>query len=89
MANHERFIEIKRNGSKQQVIIDGVMLRAHYIAGRATTYWKAYPKGHLERLLVIKNLWQYPKRDEEGELLHKVTDKGVINVARYYYYETI
>lgn len=88
-ANHERFIEISRNGSKQRVIIDGVILRARCIAGRATTCWRAHPEGHPETLLVIKDSWQYPERDEEGELLREVTDKGVINVARYYYHETV
>jgi len=34
-------------------------------------------------------LWQYLERKEEGELLYKVAEKGVINVARYYYYGTI
>ncbi|KAK7398159.1 hypothetical protein QQX98_012466 [Neonectria punicea] len=88
-TNYEKFIEIERNGSKQRVIIDGVMLRARCIAGRATTCWRAHPEGHPETLLVIKDSWQYPERDEEGELLHEVTDKGVINVARYYYHETV
>ncbi|KAH7124736.1 hypothetical protein EDB81DRAFT_951695 [Dactylonectria macrodidyma] len=88
-ANHEKFIEIERNGSKQRVIIDGIMLRARCIFGRATTCWRAHPEGHPETLLVMKDPWQYPERDEEGELLPEVTDKGVVNVARYYYHETV
>ncbi|EXM12386.1 hypothetical protein RAB80_014575 [Fusarium oxysporum f. sp. vasinfectum] len=40
-------------------------------------------------LLVIKDSWQYPERDEEGELLREATDKGVVNVARYYHHETV
>ncbi|KAK0627073.1 hypothetical protein B0T14DRAFT_562919 [Immersiella caudata] len=39
--------------------------------------------------LVIKDSWQYPKRGEEGELLREVTGKGVINIARHYYDETV
>ncbi|CRK29157.1 hypothetical protein HYQ45_015072 [Verticillium longisporum] len=88
-ANHERFIEIERNGSTERIIIDEVMLRARCIAGRATTCWKAHPEGHPGMLLVIKDSWQYPERDEEGDLLYEVTDKGVANVARHYYHETV
>ncbi|ROT35341.1 hypothetical protein SODALDRAFT_283661 [Sodiomyces alkalinus F11] len=88
-ANHERFIEIERNGSRERVIIDEVMLRARCIAGRATTCWKAHPEGHPEMVLVIKDSWQYPERDEEGDLLSEVADKGVINVARHYHHETV
>ncbi|EGE00861.1 FunK1 protein kinase [Trichophyton tonsurans CBS 112818] len=39
--------------------------------------------------LVVKDLWQYPERDEEGELLYRAMEKGVINIARYYHHETI
>ncbi|ORY59944.1 uncharacterized protein BCR38DRAFT_350524 [Pseudomassariella vexata] len=88
-ANKERFIEIKRNGSTERVIIDGVMLRARCIAGRATTCWRAHPDGREDIPLVIKDSWQYPERDEEGELLRDIVDKSVVNVARYYYHETV
>ncbi|RMJ01691.1 hypothetical protein CDV36_015615 [Fusarium kuroshium] len=88
-ANRERFIEIHRNGSTERIIIDKVMQRACCIAGRATTCWKAHLEGQPEMPLVIKDSWQYPERDEEGELLREVTDKGVVNVARYYHHETV
>ncbi|OBS17101.1 hypothetical protein FPOA_12378 [Fusarium poae] len=88
-VNGERFIEVDRNGSTERVIIDEVMQRAPCIAGRATTCWKAHPEGRPEMLLVIKDSWQYPERDEEGELLREATDKGVVNVARYYHHETV
>jgi hypothetical protein len=39
--------------------------------------------------LVIKDSWQYPEREEEGELLCEATEKGVVNVARYYHHETV
>ncbi|KAH6960068.1 hypothetical protein BKA56DRAFT_600408 [Ilyonectria sp. MPI-CAGE-AT-0026] len=39
--------------------------------------------------LIIKDSWQYPERDEEGELLCEATAKGVVNVARYYHHETV
>ncbi|RSL45552.1 hypothetical protein CEP51_016063, partial [Fusarium floridanum] len=88
-VNGERFIEVNRNGSTERIIIDKKMQRAPCIAGRATTCWKAHPEGQPEMLLVIKDSWQYPERDEEGELLREVTDKGVVNVARYYHHETV
>ena len=34
-------------------------------------------------------MWQYPERDKEGKLLHKILEKGVVNIAKYYYYKTI
>ncbi|KAH7201228.1 hypothetical protein DER44DRAFT_748366 [Fusarium oxysporum] len=87
--NHERFIEISRNGSTERIIIDQVMQRARCIAGRATTCWKAHPERQPKMLLVIKDSWQYPERDEEGDLLREATNKGVINVARYYHHEVV
>ncbi|KXJ85594.1 hypothetical protein Micbo1qcDRAFT_237400 [Microdochium bolleyi] len=88
-ANNERFIEIERNGSTERLIIDCVMQRARCIAGRATTCWKAHREGRPQSPLVIKDSWQYPERDEEGELLREVTSKGVVNTARYYYHGTV
>ncbi|KAH7000856.1 hypothetical protein EDB80DRAFT_581085 [Ilyonectria destructans] len=88
-ANKERFIEVKRNGSTERIIIDEVMLRARCIAGRATTCWKAHLEGRPDVPLVIKDSWQYPERDEEGDLLCEATAKGVVNIARYYHHETV
>jgi hypothetical protein len=88
-VNNERFIEIKRNGATERLIIDRLMQRVRCIAGRATTCWKAHREKHPQLPLVIKDSWQYPERDEEGELLREVTRKGVINVARYYHHETV
>ncbi|KAK3367307.1 hypothetical protein B0T24DRAFT_387668 [Lasiosphaeria ovina] len=88
-ANGQRFIEIERNGLKERLIIDEVMQRARCVAGRATTCWRAHREGLPQMPLVIKDSWQYPERDEEGELLCEVTRKGVINMARYYYHETV
>ncbi|RKK81727.1 hypothetical protein BFJ71_g15512 [Fusarium oxysporum] len=88
-ANGERFIEIKRNNIKERVIIDKVMQRARCIAGRATTCWKAHAEDSPNVPLVIKDSWQYPEREDEGELLLEVTRKGVTNVARHYYHETV
>ena len=88
-ANKERFIEIKRNGMIERIIIDEVMQRARCIAGRATTCWKAHREGQPEIPLVIKDSWQYSERHEEGDLLREVTRKCVVNVARYYHHETV
>ncbi|KAK2471116.1 hypothetical protein H9L39_17347 [Fusarium oxysporum f. sp. albedinis] len=88
-ANGERFIEVNRNGSTERIIIDEMLQRAPCIAGRATTCWKAHPKGRSEILLVIKDSWQYPERDEEGELPREAAHKGVVNVAQYYHHETV
>jgi hypothetical protein len=88
-ANGERFIEIKRGGSTERLIIDELMQRARCVAGRATTCWKAHREGNPQTTLVIKDSWQYLERDDEGELLHEVTRRGVINVARYYHHETV
>ena len=65
------------------------MQHARCIAGRATTCWKAHHEGHPQTPLVIKDSWQYPERDEEGELLREATDQGVVNVARYYYHKAV
>ncbi|KAF4335187.1 hypothetical protein FBEOM_10965 [Fusarium beomiforme] len=81
-------LEVNRNGSTERIIIDQVMQRAPCIAGRATC-WKAHHEGRSEMLLVSKDSWQYPERDEEGELLREATEKGVVNVARYYHHETV
>jgi hypothetical protein len=85
----ERFVEIERNGSTERLIIDEVMQRARCISGRATTCWKVHREGYPQTPLVIKDSWQYTERDEEGELLQDATDKGVVNVARYYHHGTV
>lgn len=88
-ANGQQYIDIERNGTPERLIIDGVMKRAPCIAGRATTCWNAHHEEDPGRPLVIKDSWQYTERDEEGELLREATDKGVVNVARYYHHETV
>jgi hypothetical protein len=83
-----RYIEIERNGQTERLVIDRLMSRAPCVAGRATTCWEAHRDGD-DTPLVIKDSWQYPERDEEGRLLQEATAKGVVNVARYYYHETV
>ncbi|PFH56712.1 hypothetical protein XA68_16116 [Ophiocordyceps unilateralis] len=88
-SNGERYIEIERDGQIERLIVDIVVMHARCIAGRATTCWKAYRKEDSQTPLIIKDSWQYTDRDEEGRLLQEAAVKGVVNVARYYYHETV
>ncbi|XTI83920.1 hypothetical protein V2W45_1465102 [Cenococcum geophilum] len=40
-------------------------------------------------LILNKPIKRYPQRKEEGKLLRKVIGKEVVNIARYYYHETV
>ncbi|KAL7785643.1 hypothetical protein V8C37DRAFT_315231 [Trichoderma ceciliae] len=88
-SNGQRFIEIERDGRPERLIIEKVLARSRCIAGRATTCWKAHCEDDPQTPFVIKDSWQYLERDEEGKLLKEATEKSVINVARYYYHETV
>ncbi|KAG6064396.1 hypothetical protein E4U32_000275 [Claviceps aff. humidiphila group G2b] len=85
----QSFIEIERKGISECIVIDGLIVRQCCMVGRATTCWKAHVKDHPETPLVIKDSWQLPERDEEGELLKQATNRNVVNVARYYHHETV
>ncbi|PZD30685.1 hypothetical protein A1F97_10045 [Pyrenophora tritici-repentis] len=85
----KRYIEIERENGKERLVIDSLIKRVPCVAGRATTCWKAYKEENPDTPLVIKDSWQYPEREEEGELLREATEKDVVNVARYYYHETV
>lgn len=87
-ADGQRFIEITRSGSTERIVIDGLMQRARCVVGRGSTCWKAHREGYPHKL-VVKDSWQPPERDEEGELLREATNRGVVNVARYYHHETV
>ncbi|PZC89281.1 hypothetical protein A1F95_10409 [Pyrenophora tritici-repentis] len=84
-----RYIEIKRENRKERLVIDSLIKRVPCVAGRATTCWKAYKEENPDTPLVIKDSWQYPEREEEGELLREATEKQVRNVARYFHHETV
>jgi Fungal protein kinase len=87
-SDDKRFIEITRNDKIERLVIVELIKRHSSVAGRATTCWKAYRNGDESKtVLVIKDSWQYPEREEEGELLREATEKGVIN--RYYHHETV
>ncbi|KAK4237599.1 dual serine/threonine and tyrosine protein kinase [Achaetomium macrosporum] len=88
-ANGQRFIEIERDGGTERIIFDGLMKPARCIAGRATTCWKGHREEEPHALLVAKDSWQYPEREQEGELLREATDEGVVRVARHYHHVTV
>jgi hypothetical protein len=86
----KRYIDIVRHDKKERLVLSELLKRAPCVAGRATTCWKAYCEGdEAKSPLVIKDSWQYPERDEEGERLREASEKGVVNVARYYHHETV
>ena len=85
-----QYIKIVHNSQTKRLILNEVIKQARYIAGWAITYQKVYHKGNIFKApLIIKDLQQYLERKKEGNLLYKATEKGVVNVARYYYYKTI
>jgi len=89
-AGGKRYVEIERDDRTERLILDKVIKRVACVAGRATTCWRAYREGDESRApLVIKDSWQYPEREEEGELLRESTEKDVVNVARYYHHGTV
>ena len=84
------YIEVVCNDKTEYLIFNKLMKWVHCVAGRATTCWKVYYKGNTFKIpLVIKDLWQYLQCKEEGKLLHKVMEKKVVNIARYYYHEIV
>ncbi|UPX14891.1 uncharacterized protein EKO05_0005362 [Ascochyta rabiei] len=88
-AGDKRYIEIERENSTERLVIDEVIKRVHCVAGRATTCWRVHQEDDPDTQLVVKDSWQYPERDEEGELLRWATEKEVVNVARYFHHETV
>ncbi|KAK4071301.1 hypothetical protein Purlil1_13468 [Purpureocillium lilacinum] len=88
-SGDQQYVEILRNNTAERLVIDGVMKRARCIAGRATTCWRAHREDDPQTPLVIKDSWQYTDREEEGDLLRDATEKGVVNIARYYHHETV
>ena len=81
---------ITKEGKTERLVIVDVIKRHHSIIGRGTICWKAYHEGdESKQLLVVKDSWQYPERDEEGEYLLEAINSEVVNVARYYHHETV
>ncbi|KAK4139061.1 uncharacterized protein C8A04DRAFT_16197, partial [Dichotomopilus funicola] len=80
---------LKGGGTTERLVLDGVMKRVRCVVGRATTCWKAHREGDPDALFVVKDSWQYLERNDKGGLLREATSKGIVQVARYYYYETV
>ncbi|KAI0570679.1 hypothetical protein Alg215_10901 [Pyrenophora tritici-repentis] len=76
-VGNKRYIEIERENKKERLVIDRLIKR------------RVHREGDPGTPLVVKDSWQYPEREEEGELLREATDKGVMNVARYFHHETV
>ena len=90
ILDSNRYIKIVRNSQTKRLILIKVIRRIRYIASRAITCQKVYYKGNISKApLIIKDLQQYLQREEEGKLLYKVIEKGVVNIARYYHHKTI
>ena len=85
----KQYIEIVCNDQTKHLILDKVIKQAPCIVSQATTCWKAHHKGDTKTPLVIKNLWQYLECEKEGKLLHKMLEKGVVNIAKYYHDKTV
>ncbi|KAH0562894.1 hypothetical protein GP486_002516 [Trichoglossum hirsutum] len=89
-SDSKRYVDIMRNDKTERLVIVELMKRHSSVAGRVTTCWKAYyDRDESKWILVIKDSWQYPERGEEGKLLCDATEKGVINVVRYYHHKTV
>ena len=89
-SDGNQYLDITRDGIPERLVLDKLMRGASCVVGRATTCWKAHREGDESMMpLVIKDSWQYPEREDEGEILREATEKEVINVARYYYHGTV
>ncbi|KAH6838333.1 hypothetical protein B0I37DRAFT_449739 [Chaetomium sp. MPI-CAGE-AT-0009] len=89
-AKDQRFIDIDREGTTDRFILDGLAIhRVRYLAGRATTCWKAYREGDPDTLFVVKDSWEHPESAVEGWLLRDASSKGAVHIARYYHHETV
>lgn len=84
-----RCTSIQRDGRIESVCLEDLIKQQHSVVGRATRCWQGFAEDTPERLLVIKDSWEYEERLEEGLLLKEATEAGVKNVARYYYHETV
>jgi len=85
----QRFITITKGATTERLVIDEVINRYPAINGRGTICWKVHPVGNESQTFVVKDSWQYPERDEEGEYLREAAQSGVVNVSRYYHHETV
>ncbi|KAL2889855.1 hypothetical protein HOO65_020397 [Ceratocystis lukuohia] len=87
--NGQMFLDINRNGASERIVIDRAISIRNCVSGRATRCWAGHLEGYPEIPLVIKDSWQCSKQKDEGQILQKLTEKGVPHVARYYHHETV
>jgi len=85
----QRYITITKGDTTERLVIVNVIKQYSAIDGRGTVCWKVHPVGDRSKQFVVKDSWQYPDRDEEGEYLLEATKSGVDHVARYYHHETV
>ncbi|KAI0385818.1 hypothetical protein F5Y04DRAFT_291235 [Hypomontagnella monticulosa] len=85
----EMRLAIKREDKEESLVIEQELHRDRHLAGRGTICWKAHPVGKPEVPLVVKEFWRHPSAVDEAELIRKATEKGVVNVARYYHHEAV
>jgi len=84
-----RYMTIRKDGKTERLVIVHVIKPYSSIIGRGTICWKVHREGDKSKQLVVKDSWQYPERDEEGEYLIEATKSAVVNMARYYHHETV
>ena len=89
-AEGRQYIEIEHNGQLERLVIDKMTKWAPCTAGHAKISWKAHREGDdFQTPLVFKDSLQFPECKEGGKLLREATDRGVVNIARYYHHETV
>ena len=85
-----RYTEITRDDKIERLFLTEEIRKQAAVVGRTTTCWRAYRVGDVSKKpLIVKDSWQYVERPEEGELIKEATEKGVVNIARYYHHETV
>lgn len=87
--NQDQYIEIQKNGVREKIILDHLIVHSQDLVGRGTACWKAHSENCPSQPLVVKDSWHWVENQEEGELLKLALDSGVDNVARYYHHETV
>ena len=98
----KRYIKAQNDGKPVHVVLDEggkTFRRVSCLVGRATTCWRAHLEPSVDGkkltpeekrlLLVVKDSWQYPEREEEGVLLLRAAEKGVEHMAKHWFHETV
>ncbi|KAF2676778.1 hypothetical protein K458DRAFT_468226 [Lentithecium fluviatile CBS 122367] len=83
-----RYTSIQRDDRTERLYLETLIKLQRSVAGRATRCWKGFAEDLPDQQVVIKDLWEYEERPEEGLLLEEATEVGVKNVVRNYH-ETV